>query len=86
MKIILHKSFEKKYRKLPEQIKRKFKERRNIFLTNPFHSVLKNHTLTGKYLGYRSINITGDVRAVYQPLGTDTALFVIIDTHSNLFK
>ena len=85
MKIILHKNFRKQYRKLRAGEKRKFKERRNIFLQNPFHPILNNHALAGKYCGYRSINITGDLRAFYEPISDNIAFFVIVDTHSNLF-
>jgi mRNA-degrading endonuclease YafQ of YafQ-DinJ toxin-antitoxin module len=41
--------------------------------------------LHGEYSGYRSINITGDLRVIYEPLGKNTVQFVIIDTHSNLY-
>ena len=86
MKIILHKDFEKKYFKLSVFHKEKFKERRNLFIDNPFHPILKNHPLHGKYKGYFSINITADLRAIYKLLGSDTAFFINIDTHSNLYK
>ncbi len=86
MKIILHKNFEKQYGKLRGKEKQKFKERRNIFLNYPFQPVLNNHPLKGKFKGYRSINITGDLRAVYKLLNEETAIFVAIDTHSNLYS
>jgi addiction module RelE/StbE family toxin len=86
MKIILHKRFEKQYVKLRPADKEKFKNRRNIFLINPFDSTLNNHALAGKYEGYRSINITGDLRAVYTLIDNDTAFFVAIGTHSQLYK
>jgi addiction module RelE/StbE family toxin len=86
MKIFLHKNFKKKYKNLRLSEKEKFKRRRSLFLENPFNSVLNNHPLGGKYKGYRSINITGDLRIIYKPLGSDAALFITIDTHSNLYK
>ncbi len=86
MIILLHRDFEKNYQKLKLNEKQKFKERRDIFQQNPFHSILNNHPLKGKYTGYRSINITGDLRVVYRLLNKDTVLFATIDTHSNLYK
>lgn len=86
MTIRFHRDFEKQYQKLHPGEKNKFKERRNIFLENPYHPLLHNHPLKGKYQGYRSINITGDLRVVYKMLDSETALFVLIDTHSNLYK
>lgn len=86
MIILLHKNFEQKYQKLRPNEKQKFKERRDIFQQNPLHPILKNHPLKGKYIGYRSINITGDLRVVYKLLDKDTVLFADIDTHSNLYS
>jgi len=85
MKIIFQKSFEKKYVKLSDKIKSKVKERNVMFAENPFHPLLNNHPLHGKYKGYRSINITGDLRAVYKEVGTETYLFVEFGTHAELY-
>ncbi len=85
MKIILHKRFEKRYTKLRPAEKEKFKARRNLFLQDPFDQVLNNHTLSGRYKGYRSINISGDLRAVYRMIDQDTAFFVAFGTHSQLY-
>lgn len=86
MKISFHKNFEKQYKKLRLNAKRKFKERKDIFLTSPFDQILNNHPLRGKYKGYRSINVTGNVRAIYRLVKNDIAIFVAIDTHSNLYN
>lgn len=86
MKIILHKNFEKKYKKLKVPEKARFKDRRNIFLKDPYEPMLNNHALAGKYKGYRSINIGGDLRVIYRMVDKETAIFVTIDTHSNLYK
>ena len=84
MKIQLHKDFEKQYQKLRTNEKRKFKERRDLFMQDQFNPILNNHSLKGKYLGYRSINITGDLRAIYIEEG-EIVIFVAIDSHSNLY-
>jgi addiction module RelE/StbE family toxin len=86
MKITLHRRFEKMHTKLRPVDKEKFKTRRNIFLTSPFDPALNNHALAGKYQGYRSINITGDLRAAYTLIDKDTAFFVAIGTHSQFYK
>lgn len=77
--------FDKKTRHLPSFIREALVERLKIFIEMPYHPLLNNHALTGKWRGYRSINITGDWRAIYQPIGTDVALLVDIDTHHNLY-
>ncbi len=84
MKIKLHKDFEKQFVRLTSSQQKKFKERRNIFLQNQFDPILNNHALKGKYLGYRSINVTGDLRAIYKKIREDV-IFMAIDSHSNLY-
>lgn len=84
MQIYLHKKFYKDYAKLKPKIKQKFKEKRNLFIVDEFNVVLNNHGLKGKWLGYRSINITGDVRAIFKR-DSDSVIFVAIDKHSNLY-
>jgi len=84
MIVHLHKNFKKRYKRLTESQKNKFKERRNLFFKDEFDPILNNHVLSGKYTGYRSINVTGDLRVLYRREG-DGAIFVTIDSHSNLY-
>jgi addiction module RelE/StbE family toxin len=86
MNISLHKNFEKKYLKLRPAEQKRFKERRDLFLRDPFDPILNNHALSGKYLGYRSINIGGDLRVIYKLLDNNSVLFSVIDKHSNLYR
>lgn len=86
MRVLLNRNFEKKFLKLQPKLKEKFKERRNLFLANPFHSMLNNHPLTGDRTGQWSINITGDWRALYFFQDDSTVVFIDIDTHSNLYS
>lgn len=57
-----------------------------IFKDNPLDFRLRNHALKGKYLGYRSIDISGDVRALYKVRGNTLIVFGFIGTHSQLYK
>lgn len=84
MILTYHKDFKKKYKKQSKNFQEKFDDRILLFRENEFNPILNNHSLQGKYLGYRSINITGDLRALYQKEG-DTVIFVAIDSHSNLY-
>ena len=80
------KEFDKKLLKLRVNEQQKVVERLKKFSQEQFFPLLNNHPLKGKYQGYWSINITGDLRAIYKMLNANTALFVDIDTHSNLYK
>ncbi|MAF20635.1 MAG: hypothetical protein CMI55_03060 [Parcubacteria group bacterium] len=86
MLIRFHKNFKKQYRKLTEKQKKKIQERLKIFLKDPFTPVLKNHPLKGKYLDYRSINITGDLRAIYKYINPEECIFVVLGRHRDLYK
>ena len=81
-----HKNFDKKYLKLRIKEKNKVKERINIFSEDPFNPLLRNHPLLGKYQGYRSINITADIRALYRLVSEDKAFFVFLGAHSELYS
>lgn len=86
MKIIFHKNFEKQYKKLRPQEKRRCKKQLNLFLQNTHHPLLNNHPLHGTYKHYRSIHVGGDLRAIYKIIGTDVAYFVTLGTHSELYS
>ena len=85
MKVSYHKNFAKSYKKLSPKIKEQFKKRLQLFLENPFHPVLNNHALHGEWRNFRSINISGNFRAIYKQLDDYVFEFVIIDTHGNLY-
>ena len=79
--------FEKDLKKASLKIKKAFRSRLEICLTDKFNPILNNHLLTGKFLGCRSINITGDWRAVYRELnGGEIVYFDLLGTHSQLYK
>ena len=80
-----HNSFEKDYQKLGKKLQRQVQERLKLFLKNINDSQLHNHPLKGKYLDYRSINISGDYRAIFKML-EERCIFVRVDTHSSLYS
>lgn len=85
MRISLHRSFEKKFTRLDENVRKKFKERKNLFLENPFNPILNNHSVEKRFPGCRSINITGDYRAIFKTKEA-TAIFINIGSHSDLYS
>ncbi|MBI5139894.1 MAG: type II toxin-antitoxin system mRNA interferase toxin, RelE/StbE family [Candidatus Vogelbacteria bacterium] len=85
MKVILHRDFSKQFAKLDRKLRIRFVERKDLFLVNPHHSLLDNHELDHDWAGCRSINITGDFRAIFRPLPADTIEFLAIGTHHQLY-
>ncbi len=86
MDVFYRKSFLKQYQKLPYEIQQKVEERLRIFAENPSNPILNNHSLHGGYEKHRSINITGDYRAIYIMADKDSALFSGVGTHSELYS
>jgi len=80
-----HNHFKKTYLKLPKKLKNTVDKKLLLFSENPHSSTLNNHTLIGKYKNYRSINITGDYRAIYKEISKYKVLFVKMGTHSELY-
>ena len=86
MKILFHRDFSKRYAKLQSGEKQKTDSRIEVFAANPFHPLLDNHALHGTYGGCRSINITGDLRAIYEEIGTEIVHFIALGTHPELYE
>lgn len=87
MRIEYAKRFQKKIKKVPAEIRLAFIQRAKIFEKGPFHTLLNNHALYGEYQGYRSINITGDWRAIFREYGNYALVsFETLGTHSQLYK
>jgi len=84
--IKFHKNFKKQYQRLNKTSKDKFEERLIIFSIDEFNPVLNNHALKGNYKGYRSINIIGDIRAIYEMKTKNHFIFIAIDNYNNLYK
>lgn len=85
MNIEYSKKFDKAYRKLDSLIRKKSKERIKLFSENPFHPLLHNHSVDPPFTDARSINITGDYRAIFTREGENQFLFINIGTHSELY-
>ena len=84
MTIAYSKNFIKQAKKLPPETRKKLLERVHVFAGNQLHPTLRNHQLKGKYREYRSIDVTGDVRALYLQK-EDEAIFDAVGTHSQLY-
>jgi len=85
MQVNFSKGFCKDYKKASEKIKEATKERLSLFKVDKYEKMLNNHQLSGDLSSFRSINITGDWRALFVDDGNKIT-FVILDRHSNLYK
>ena len=81
--------FLKQLKKSPLEIKIAFRKRLELFIENSFDPQLNNHQLTGRFSGYRSLNVSGDWRAIFSEYEEETnkiVIFEVIGTHSQLYK
>lgn len=86
MNVYFHKNFTKQLKKSSARDQQLVKDKLKLFLSDPFHPSLRNHALKGKYFDYRSIDLRGDLRALYKATSVDEAIFVILGTHGQLYK
>jgi addiction module RelE/StbE family toxin len=84
MIIKFHKKFLKALEKQSKNIQKKFKVRLKLFQNNQFHHLLNNHALSGKFIGVRSFNITGDIRVHYEET-KEGIILLDIGSHSDLY-
>jgi addiction module RelE/StbE family toxin len=90
VKVGQHPKFRKQLQKAPNHVRRAFQKRITLFLSDQYHPFLHNHLLTGDYQGFRSINITGNWRALYKEVVLDEDHIIIefhlFGTHSQLYR
>lgn len=78
--------FKKQYKKLPKKFQLQFDERVQLFIVDPINPQLRIHPLKGKFAGYWSMDVNGDIRALYIRRGEEIIIFALIGTHSQLYS
>jgi addiction module RelE/StbE family toxin len=87
MQIEYSQKFIKEFKKCPIKIKTNFKTRLDIFISDQNSPILNSHPLIGELKNYRSININGDWRAVFEEIDDGQIIyFVAIGTHNQLYS
>lgn len=85
MRAVFHRPFRKQWQKLKKAERERFIDRLELYLGNPHATLLYNHSLSGQWKGYRSINIGGDLRAIYKEVDINLVEFVAIGSHNQLY-
>lgn len=84
MEIKFHAMFKKKLQKIPPKIQDRFYQRLELFVQDKFTKVLNNHSVDRAYPNCRSMNVSGDYRAIFEDRG-ELIIFINIGTHSDLY-
>lgn len=66
-------------------LEKRFRDRVVIFQTDPFDPRLKSHQLSGELQGLWSFSVDYDARVIFSFVKPDTALFVDIGTHDEVY-
>ncbi len=85
MQYILSKRFEKSFTKLSPAVKKKVLVVLQKFIANPQDKSLRSHSLSVKWNKHFSIDVTGDMRAVYVYIEDDIVHFVAVGSHNELY-
>lgn len=81
-------NFLKQLKKSDIRIRKAFKQRLLLFVRDPNDLELNNHLLEKEYIGFRSIDITADYRAVYKEVIQEDDTYIYFSsfgTHSQLY-
>ena len=81
MVIRISSKFKKAYKKLPNYVKEKTKEKEKIFRINAFDAGLGSHKLHGKYKDYWAFVVVGQYRIMFAFINKDKIDFINIGTH-----
>jgi len=77
--------FNKRFKKLPKKLQQKVLDRLELFESDKFSEILDNHKLNGEHEGRRSIDITGNLRVIYEEVKKDVYVLVTVGTHPQLY-
>ena len=89
MKVQLAPELIVKLKKQDVRTLKSFKQAIELFSEDPNNLELDNHELSREWKGFRSIDVTADLRAVYQEDSEGNkpmAYFVAFGTHKELYK
>lgn len=88
MTTIYDPAFLKMLKKANVRIRKSVKERMLLFSKDPSNPQLNNHYLRDEYIGYKSIDIMSDWRAIYEEIheGEEIiAYFIALGRHKDLY-
>lgn len=86
MDIQYRKGFHRQYGKLSKIDKERVDNAFIVFKNNPFDNRLRNHALSGKMLGKRSISAGFNLRLIFKVEGKYiTVIMLAVGTHSQVY-
>jgi addiction module RelE/StbE family toxin len=85
MTIRYSKKFRKQYQKLTPKLQQKTTDAIKLWSQKPNDKSLRLHKLSGKMSRFHIIDVTGDLRVLYEIVNDEVYLYQMISTHSQLY-
>jgi len=86
IEILVTKEFEKRYKKLPQNIQLKAEKQEDIFRKNPFHPSLNTEKLIPKDKQLWSIRIDRSYRIIFRFVSGKKVVFITVGPHNWIYK
>ncbi len=77
-------SYRKRVRNSPN-LKKKFWEKLDLFLANPFSTQLRTHKLSGRLAGLWAFSVEDDCRVVFEFVSGNRVLLVDVGSHEEVY-
>jgi addiction module RelE/StbE family toxin len=77
-------SYRRKIQRLP-YLKKRFWERLELFLREPYASPLRTHKLSGKLSGQWAFSIDDDYRVVFEFIDKSNVMLIDFGTHDEVY-
>ncbi len=80
-------SFKRGFKKISKNktLEKKFWERMEIFIENPYDSRLRTHKLSGKLHELWSYTVDYDLRVIFYFVDKSNAIFIDLGTHNEVY-
>ncbi len=85
MEIFISSKFDRRYKKLPNEIKLKAEEKEKILKLNPFDPRLKTHKLHGKDKNHWAYSVDQNYRIKFLFAENNTILYLDIGRHNEVY-
>ena len=87
LEIVFDPAFERAYKKRIHhpKLKEKFWRKVEIFINDPYHSLLKTHKLSGKLKDLLSFSIDYDCRIIFYFKTSNKVVFIDIGSHDEVY-
>jgi addiction module RelE/StbE family toxin len=87
IEIAFSSSFKRAFKKASKNksVEKKFWEKTEVFINQPFHTSLRTHKLSGKLKDLWSFTVEYDLRVIFYFTDKSHAIFIDIGTHDEVY-